>query len=137
MKDFQDILKRIVEADDPTGDPAPAPIGAPDTFNIGHHKKNMAKATDPGSVLKSHLEAQAFEFKKLKIAYDELVAAVQEVMGGLGSYGIEDKGFMKGMKPMQVPQGSVSNQSTAQAMQAANQFRQKLNTPITPDLSDI
>lgn len=137
MRDFQDILKRIVEDDDPAGEPAMDPIGAPDSFNIGHHKKNMAKSTDPGDVLQRHLEAQAFEFKKLKNAYDQLVAAVQEVLGGLGSYGIENKGFMKGMKPMSVPQGTVSNQSTAQAMAGANQFRQKLNTPITPDLSDI
>lgn len=116
MNDFQDTLKRLLEADDvgdSTAAPGLEPIGAPDKFDIGHHDKQMGKSTDAGEVLKKHLEAQAFEFKKLKAVYDELV----QVMGEMGQYGIEGKDFMKGMKPMQRPvQGQVSDPSQVAAM---------------------
>lgn len=139
MNDFQDTLKRLLEGDDPTAaPPMPDPIGAPDKFDIGHHEKNMGKAGDPGDVLKRHLEAQAFEFKKLKTAYDELVAAVGQVMGDMGQYGIEDKDFMKGMKPMQKPvQGAVSDPSQVAAMTGAKDFRQRMNQPVTAQVDDL
>ena len=140
MKDFQDTLKRLLEADDPStaAPPMPDPIGAPDKFDIGHHEKNMSKSGDPSDVLRRHLEASAFEFKKLKTAYDELVAAVNQAMGDMGQYGIEDKDFMKGMKPMMKPvQGQVSDPSQVAAMTGANDFRQRLNQPITAQTDDL
>ncbi len=139
MHDFQDSLRRMLFEADEEG---PAPIGAPDKFNIQHHDGRMDKSAQGGAasdVIKQHLEAQAFEYKKLKTAYDELVKTVQEVFSGLGTYGIEDKGFLKGMKPMAAPQpqGQVSNPSQAAAMSAAQQFRQRMQTPINTSADDI
>jgi hypothetical protein len=142
MDDFQYKLKRILfEAEEAEL----TPIGAPDKFNIGHHDTGMKKAGESGAaseVIQKHLEAQAFEFKKLKTAYDELVKTVNEVFSKLGTYGIEDKGFMKGkMQPMAVPphlqqQGQPSGASTAQAM-GQSAFRQRMQTPITPNVDDL
>ncbi len=84
------------------------------------------------------MEAQAFEFKKLKTAYDELVQTVQAAFGNMPTYCIEDKDFQKTLKPMQKPvQGQVSDPSQVQAMTGAKDFRQRLNQPVTADLSDI
>lgn len=142
MNDFQDTLKRLLEVDDPAAAPKLDPIGAPDNFNIATHEKGMGKSSDPGDVLKRHLEAQAFEFKKLKAAYDELVATVTQSLGDLGQYGIEDKDFMKGMKPMQKPvqksiQGAVSDPSQVSSLTGVRNWRQGLNKPITAQTDDL
>lgn len=140
MHDFQDSLRRMLfEAEE-----GPTPLGPPEgPFNIGHHDGHMNKAGESGAaseVIKQHLQAQALEYNKLKTAYDALVKTVQAAFDGLGTYGIEDKGFMKGrMAPMAAPQqqGQVSNPSQAAAMGAAQQFRQRMQKPIDTSADDI
>ena len=127
MNDFQDSLKKLLfEAE---GASEESPIGAPEKFHIGHHQSHMAKATDAAEMLRMHLEAQAFEFQKLKKAYTDLVQVIQNALGDMGTYGVEDKGFMKGrLKPL-ASVGQPSPSSTAAALQGAQDFRTRMSQP--------